>query len=178
MSPSEICFQAAGNLTTLIRSYRQLHTVRRTPTFTPYIVMNAAIVAMVDTTLAGAVSLPSILQDSLDDLQNMCICHTFANQAVIILRIFAEQRRLSLRLSFEHTNSFPIFPTTSEDPLLLSLADFRPSKELFGVSPDGVTINIASRDSILRKRLFSPFPFQGLPLLPVRDFDCTCFLLA
>ena len=87
----------------------------------------------------------------------------------MILRIFANQRSISLHHSLEHIKSFPVFPTMFEDSLLLSLAVFRPSKELFGISTDGITINIVSRDSISEKRLFSPFPYQGLPLLPVKD---------
>ena len=169
ISPSEICIQTAGNLTTLIRSYRQLHTLRRTPTFTPYIILNTAIVALVDTTLAGAVSLPSILDDSLNNLTHISVCHGFANHAIMILQIFANQRSISLHRSPGHKKSLPFFPTTPEGPIFRFLAVFRPSKELFSVSTDGVTINITSRDSVLRKRLFSPFPYQGLPLLPVDD---------
>lgn len=168
LSPSEICFQAAENLTTLIRSYRQLHTVRRTPTFTPFIMLNTAIVALVDTTLTGAVRLPSILKDSLDDLTSMSVCHGFANHAIMILRIFDNQRSISLYRSPGYTKSFPTFPTTFEGPLLWSLAVFTPSRDLFGKSTDGVTINIASQDSVLRKGLISPFPHQGLPLLHMR----------
>ncbi len=67
------------------------------------------------------------------------------------------QRSISLHCILENRKSFPIFSTTSEDSLYWSLAIFTPSKELFGVSTDEVTIKITSRDLVLRKRLFSRF---------------------
>lgn len=169
MSPHEICFPAAVNLTTLIRSYCQLHAVRRTPIFTAYVVLSSAIIALIDTTLTGAVSLPSILQDNLDHFASMSVCHGFANHAIMILQVFVHQASISLDRSPDYTTSFPIVPMTSEGPLLLSLRVFRLSNKLFGVSTDRATINIASRDSVLRQRLFFPFSYQGLPLLSARD---------
>jgi len=52
-----------------------------------------AIVALIDTTLTGAVILPSILDDSLNDLTNMSVCHGFASHAIQILRMFADSKK-------------------------------------------------------------------------------------
>ena len=169
ISPSEICTQAAANVTTLMRSYRQLHPVRRTSTFTPYIMLNNVIVALVDTSVTGTTHLPSIFKESLNNLTDMSVCHRFAEHTIQILQAFAHQRSTSFRRSSSCVESLPSKATASGEPPIWCLTVFSPSKELFGFSTDGFTVSITSRDPMSQNRLFSPFPYQGLPLLPAID---------
>lgn len=43
ISPKDVCLQAADAIHGLVRSYSQLYTLRRTPSFVPYFVLTAAI---------------------------------------------------------------------------------------------------------------------------------------
>lgn len=47
VSPYEICCQAAENILTLVRSYDQLYTLARTPSFVPYIVLASCVILLV-----------------------------------------------------------------------------------------------------------------------------------
>ncbi|KAL8383507.1 hypothetical protein RB595_010624 [Gaeumannomyces hyphopodioides] len=43
VSPRDVCLQAAEAITSLLRSYSQLYTLRRTPSFVPYFVLTSSI---------------------------------------------------------------------------------------------------------------------------------------
>src|SRR5688572_28872677 len=43
ITPRDVCSQAADAISGLLRSYSQLYTLRRTPSFVPYFVLTSAI---------------------------------------------------------------------------------------------------------------------------------------
>ncbi|KAK4156801.1 fungal-specific transcription factor domain-containing protein [Chaetomidium leptoderma] len=117
ITPRDVCSQAADAITGLTRSYAQLYTLRRTPSFVPYFVLTASIMH-----LAIAATGPSsraresggdgqggqdgqslrilpkldphisdVLGRGIADLTEMAPCHHFAEQALNILRFLAKK---------------------------------------------------------------------------------------
>jgi hypothetical protein len=95
-SPRKICSEAAENLFTLIKSYRDLYTLRRVPSFVPYMILTANLAYLVDLTDddndddddGGPNPTPSDLA-SLSYLQDMCTSHDFAERALDIVDYFS-----------------------------------------------------------------------------------------
>lgn len=111
--PRDVCSQAANAIQALARSYAQLYTLRRTPSFVPYFVLAAAIVHlaiaaseppddddMADDATGAGQRLPSrkppapkinrhaaeVMSRGIADLAEMAPCHHFAEQGLNILR--------------------------------------------------------------------------------------------
>lgn len=89
ISPNEICVQAADAIMSLVRSYRQLYTLRRTPCFVPYIVLAASIVHLVATDSTPNIGAFTQILQCMTHLHEMNPSHNFANRAEQILRIMA-----------------------------------------------------------------------------------------
>ncbi|KAK4119353.1 hypothetical protein N657DRAFT_659105 [Parathielavia appendiculata] len=105
ITPRDVCLQAADAITGLLRSYAQLYTLRRTPSFVPYFVLTSSIMhlaiaaadfnsrayeqgnapAKLDPHAADA------LARGIADLTEMAPCHHFAEQALNILRFLAKK---------------------------------------------------------------------------------------
>lgn len=58
VSPRDVCSQAADAIQGLLRSYSQLYTLRRTPSFVPYFVLTSAIMHMAIAASSPTISLP------------------------------------------------------------------------------------------------------------------------
>ncbi len=116
--PRDVCAQAAEAIHGLLRSYSQLYTLRRTPSFVPYFVLTSSImhlaIAAASTSsseeakpkpqsqtpgpadqLAEASVLDPQVAESINrgiaDLTEMAPCHHFAVQALNILRYLAKK---------------------------------------------------------------------------------------
>jgi hypothetical protein len=87
-SPRKICTEAAQNLFTLIKSYKDLYTLRRVPSFVPYMILTANLAYVVD--LADETLSDSDDLASLSYLQDMCSSHDFAERALDIVDYFSE----------------------------------------------------------------------------------------
>lgn len=112
ISPRDVCSQAADAIQGLLRSYSQLYTLRRTPSFVPYFVltssiMHLAIVASENPAASGEQSgsgaqdkppraklgeeVTKAINQGIEDLTEMAPCHHFAEQALNILRYLAKK---------------------------------------------------------------------------------------
>lgn len=111
--PRDVCGQAADAIQGLLRSYSQLYTLRRTPSFVPYFVLTSAIMhlaigasfspsqkgldglAQPNTEPPGQTLHPPRVVDAIKqgirDLEEMAPCHHFAEQALNILRYLAKK---------------------------------------------------------------------------------------
>ncbi|PSR84446.1 fungal-specific transcription factor domain-domain-containing protein [Coniella lustricola] len=125
ISPRDVCCQAADAIQGLLRSYSQLYTLRRTPSFVPYFVLTSSImhlaIAASDALSAQQqasngsgqqneqVPLPGKIGDRVDkainqgiaDLTEMAPCHHFAEQALNILRYLAGKWNIEVDVSFK-----------------------------------------------------------------------------
>lgn len=120
VTPRDVCCQAADAIQGLLRSYSQLYTLRRTPSFVPYFVLTSAIMHLT----IGAVSYPSkpsgpstekmekmeaaakldpriseSLKQGIADLTEMAPCHHFAEQALNILRYLTKKWDIDVDIS-------------------------------------------------------------------------------
>ncbi|KAL2141995.1 hypothetical protein VTI28DRAFT_1731 [Corynascus sepedonium] len=121
ISPRDVCSQAADAITGLLRSYAQLYTLRRTPSFVPYFVLTSSIMHLALAAVGpsarrvddgGAVTSdePSRSPDKLDphviesigrgiaDLAEMAPCHHFAKQALNILKFMAKKWNIDVEI--------------------------------------------------------------------------------
>ena len=93
-SPRKICSEAAENLFTLIKSYRDLYTLRRVPSFVPYMILTANLAYLVDLTDDDDDDNDEPNPNhcdlaSLSYLQDMCTSHDFAERALDIVDYFS-----------------------------------------------------------------------------------------
>ncbi|KAL2175517.1 fungal-specific transcription factor domain-containing protein [Thermothelomyces heterothallicus CBS 202.75] len=121
ISPRDVCSQAADAITGLLRSYAQLYTLRRTPSFVPYFVLTSSIMHL---TLAAVNSgtrradnggpaqgddpqrsppkLDSHVIEAIGrgiaDLAEMAPCHHFAEQALNILKFMAKKWNIDVEI--------------------------------------------------------------------------------
>lgn len=157
ISPRDVCAQAASAISTLVNSYSQLYTLRRTPSFVPYFVLTSCIAHVVTLGATNPPS-PTQLHQGVSDLLEMKCCHGFANRALDILhfllhhweidhviekgRKIADFKELCRRVSTGLNMFCPHLDSADVG------SGMRPARE--GENP-----------------LFWPFPLQGKPLLAV-----------
>ena len=109
ISPKDVCRQAADAIQGLLKSYSQLYTLQRTPSFVPYFVLTSSIMHLAigsteqdssatstpEERLEKAAKLDPRVEESLAqgiaDLAEMAPCHHFAEQALNILRYLAKK---------------------------------------------------------------------------------------
>lgn len=160
VSPQDVCSQAADAIITLVRSYDQLYTLARTPSFVTYIISAACVsqLACIACNTNGAVGAAlTQFRQGVQDLKDMAVCHGFAERGLNILRFFAEQWELGEMLG--------------EDRLLLDEV-----KKL--IAPSSTSMNffcpfmgddLRNGSPMATSTLFAPYPKQGLPLLAEGD---------
>ncbi|KAJ3496131.1 hypothetical protein NLG97_g2885 [Lecanicillium saksenae] len=119
VSPRDVCSQAADAIQNLLKSYSQLYTLRRTPSFVPYFVLTSTIMHLalgatkVSSDLSGSASIstdamgesakihPRVtesLAQGIADLAEMAPCHHFAEQALNILRFLAKKWNVEVEI--------------------------------------------------------------------------------
>jgi len=150
ISPRDVCCEAADAIRRLSKSYAQLYTLRRTPSFIPYFVLTSATthlaISVTDTSndpqdpapenLEAAPNLDPRVSDSLKqgmlDLVGMAHCHRFAGQAVSTLRYLA--KKWNVKVDIESGR--------------LALEGFDMVDKPYTLSADFFASNIQERDSI------------------------------
>ena len=155
VSPREICTQAAENISSLLRSYRNLYTLRCTPSFVPYIVLASGIIHLVN---ANTVLGSAYCDKAVKDLTDLSVCHSFAKRSVKILLSLAHRWRVSIAHG----------PWDSEDPKANPIRDLDTlpsSMDFFTLDPEEAlpTFEETSVRSSRTRPLFSLFAKQGLP---------------
>lgn len=190
VTPRDVCLQAAEAISSLLKSYSQLYTLRRTPSFVPYFVLTSAIMHLAlgasnpdqpgtMTDAEAAQSNPRVsaaLRQGIADLTEMAPCHNFAEQALNILRYLAKKWNIDVNISESEQ------PAPQDDrfvkPYTSSLNFFAPDirEEDFSCdwgykAPAPGTLDeltsIQQSGDNMENPLFWPFPMQGRPILPV-----------
>ncbi|KAM7205224.1 Zn(2)-Cys(6) zinc finger domain protein [Rhypophila sp. PSN 637] len=199
LDPRELCLQAADAITGLLRSYSQMFTLRRTPSFVPYFVLTSCIMHLAIGANKGESQEPEITTRVADaiargiaDLTDMAPCHFFAEQALSILRFLAKKWGIEVQIKptgSEHPKPFNIPDDRSVRPVTTSLNFFSPdiNESDFSCDWGGMANTRSARDShvqadmpadmnatakmthALENPLFWPFPMQGRPILPTGD---------
>src|SRR3569833_42774 len=125
--PVDVCAQAADAIQGLLRSYSQLYTLRRTPSFVPYFVLTSSIMHLaigasssglpsdaakteVQSPTPGPAEKPAdgsklnprvaeSINRGIADLTEMAPCHHFAEQALNILRYLAKKWNIDVEIA-------------------------------------------------------------------------------
>ncbi|KAI5463932.1 fungal-specific transcription factor domain-containing protein [Mariannaea sp. PMI_226] len=192
VSPRDVCSQAADAIQSLLKSYSQLYTLRRTPSFVPYFVLTSSIMHLAigatalqrsdedsaTENMEKVVKLNSRVKDAITqgiaDLTEMAPCHHFAEQALNILRYLAQKWDIDVdvggvELTAEEYDRL-VRPNTG------SLNFFAPNlREEDILCNWGIGRALAGSDKqpsmskaaeSMENPLFWPFPMQGRPILP------------
>lgn len=159
--PRTVCSEAAQNIFVLIRSYKDLYTLRRTPSFVPYIILTATLAYVADMkhaqTESGMASLTYGSQ-GINLLLDMCTSHFFAKRSVEIIKFFVKQWGLQV----PELDAIPPPSEPSDD----GGKDYHPlafPQAFTFFRPNTTSGSEAAPDSGLQvlPMLFSPFPAQG-----------------
>ncbi|KAF4981649.1 hypothetical protein FZEAL_2589 [Fusarium zealandicum] len=189
VSPRDVCSQAADAIQGLLRSYSQLYTLRRTPSFVPYFVLTSSIMHLAieataiktdptQSDIETAAKLNPHVADSIKqgitDLTEMAPCHQFAEQALNILRYLAQKWDIEVEISGDkltreeydrlvkpHTGSLNFFaPNIREGDIMCHWGTGKAT-----ASVEDTSVVQKTADS-MENPLFWPFPMQGRPILP------------
>lgn len=156
VSPRDLCSQAAETISILVKSYSDLYTLKRTPSFVPYFVLDSSITHVVS--VGNAHSGPELLHSAVADLRQMSSCHGFAVRALNIIRFLVAHWNIQYEMQ------------DGEDEEKKDAEDICKSSSL---SMNFFCPNIATSDIVNSigpvaegaTPLFWPFPLQGRPLL-------------
>jgi len=157
VSPRDLCQQAANTISILLKSYSDLYTLERTPSFVPYFVLASTITHVI--TFGNHQAGPEQLQAAIADLRQMQSCHGFANRALNIVRfLVAHWDVASTMLYSDEEDAAQDFAELCQSSPS-SMNFFCPNVEKsdvdngIGPVPEGGA------------PLFWPFPMQGRPLI-------------
>lgn len=154
MSPRDICLQAADAITALVKSYSNLYTLRRTPSFVPYFVCTSSIAHLIG--YGNLACGPEHLRQGIADLRDMSRCHSFANQALEIVHFLCRHWKVEAIFDDKGEEAEDICQpkSTSLNLFCPNISSFNMMTGLGPVDPD-------------ENPLFWPFPLQGRPLLQI-----------
>ncbi|KAI9648945.1 hypothetical protein NHQ30_001511 [Ciborinia camelliae] len=156
VSPRDVCNQAADAISTLARSYADLYTLRRTPSFVPHFILAASITHLV--TLGNNKTGTEKVLQGIADLKDMAICHGFSGRAFNILRHLA--KKWSIEVPGDSKNEVGSDTLYYQDrPSSVSLNQFCTKVDESDMMRG---IGLANEEE---NPLFWPFPMQGRPLM-------------
>jgi len=157
VSPRDLCTQAANTISILLKSYSDLYTLERTPSFVPYFVLASTITHVI--TLGNEEAGPEHIQAAIADLRQMASCHGFANRALNIIRFLLAHWNVTYTMLDADGEEFK--------------QDFKSLCQSSSASMNFFCPNVNSRDIVNGispvaeggNPIFWPFPLQGRPLL-------------
>ena len=163
VSPRDVCNQAADAISALVRSYSQLYTLRRTPSFVSYFVLTSTITHLI--TLGTAGGGPERIYQGMSDLKVMADCHGFARRARAILKFLANHWEVAVVIDESEDDKADMMadPKTLGRPRSRSANLFAPNVQAEDI------INDIKSARMGQCPLFWPFPLQGRPLLGKGD---------
>ncbi|CAL3970830.1 unnamed protein product [Diplocarpon coronariae] len=152
--PRDLCNQAAETISLLLKSYSDLYTLQRTPSFVPYFVLASSIVHIVK--IGNQRIGRQDLRQSISSLREMSSCHSFATRALGIILFLIAHWEVEFEMDWGD-----------------GLADIEQLCHSSSLSLNLFCPNIASTETMNSigpvaegaTPLFWPFPSQGRPLL-------------
>ncbi|KAJ9651383.1 hypothetical protein H2198_009327 [Neophaeococcomyces mojaviensis] len=170
VSPRSICTEAARNILALVKSYKSLYTLRRIPTFVPYLILSAEVVTMMDIRWWPDKRLTTQdihFRESIDYLADLATPHLFAQRAISLCNFFRERWEIGDAHSTGLATDYERERTKRNREFVLALPHaktfFRPDDELKRYH-ERVPIPNTRRRPSAPGLGFHPFPLQGHPL--------------
>jgi hypothetical protein len=156
--PRELCVQAARTITSLLHSYGELYSLRRTTCFMPILTVASNIMHAVQAEIQGTRNLQ--LSPGISILSEMTFCHRFARRGIKYLNVV--EQRTSLIVETQSEESPYQFVRCSISFIEAGIEDLPPSQ----ADPFCTSI-------------YAPFPGQVLPVASfLRDLQEAGFELA
>lgn len=154
VSPRDVCGQAADAISSLVKSYSRLYTLKRTPSLVPYFVLTSTIAHVV--TYGNSREGIENLRQGIADLKEMTSGHRFAGRALDILYFLIDYWKIDLDFKIheegvDYKNLYRPVPTSSN----LFCPNFSTADIIDRIGPADKSDN----------PLFWPFPLQGRPAL-------------
>ncbi|KUJ06576.1 uncharacterized protein LY89DRAFT_603076 [Mollisia scopiformis] len=150
--PLEVCLQAASAITGLVKSYSDLYTLRLTPSFVPYFVLQSSIIHLIAIKMDSSnIDARMKLEQGIRDLEAMGSCHGFALRAIEALSVLAVRWEVDVQFAQNESPNSDLMDYFSADVPTLG------------------RVHSIGSDSEGEPFLFSPFPLQGLPCLGVGE---------
>ncbi|KAK4938268.1 hypothetical protein LTR10_021247 [Elasticomyces elasticus] len=153
------CAEAADNILSLIRTYKNIYGLRRTPAFLPYLVLSAELGRMADHK-TGEHKNELYHTPGLQYLKELALAHPFAIRTISICRYF--RRGWGIEASPEDERDLPEDSEQEGDGVAMSheLTFFRPDVDLER-HHEGVPRYEPMRDHRRNTKRFVLFPLQG-----------------
>ena len=156
LSPTEICYEAADAIISLVGSYRQLYSLRRTPCFVPYIVLASSIMCLATPTDAAVPAFsfnPMLIQRQKGEtyLHEMVSSHSFARRGMEVIRVMVQNQADKVTQPPGPKAEDPELKATTTGGMNFFSSDMENAME--------------TKKSAMQNSIFSPFPTQILPLL-------------
>lgn len=163
MSPRDVCLQAAQAISTLLTSYNQLYTLRRTPSFVPFFILTSTITHLV--ALGNREGNVEHLHQGMSDLSIMVEWHGFAVRSRQILSFLCKKWNIDIELDQ--------LPGDDDDDEESDLA-CRPKTAStnhwsLNLRPEDIIPTITPVQNPDENPIFWLFPFQGRPLLEIGE---------
>ncbi len=128
ISPREICFEAAKNISTLLRSYSQLYTLRRTPSFLPHLLASTILSLYIPPSVPSQpprmqieLSLKNEVAEIMSQatlyLKAMGLCHRSAKRAHYLIGIIRKEEKIvaSAHMALASGDRTLVAPAVSTD---------------------------------------------------------------
>lgn len=162
--PRDVCNQAAEAISALVKSYSQLYTLRRTPSFVPYFILTSSIMHLVTLGVSGGD--PGPVHQGISDLKSTAESHGFSPRARDILAFLArhwEVENVAAEAGdgdvFETEKGVKRAPKTLGRTRSASMNLFAPNVLVEDIQ------NGMKPPAVHQSPLFWPFPLQERPLL-------------
>ena len=159
--PRTVCSEAAQNIFVLIRSYRDLYTLRRTPSFVPYIILTATLAYVADIKHEQTGNSTRYLKygsEGLSLLYEMCTSHFFAKRSIEIIKFFVKRWDLQVP---EHDFLPPPSQQSNDENQDNNALAFPQAVTFFRPNAGSESHEPPDHGVAILPALFSPFPDQG-----------------
>jgi hypothetical protein len=181
--PRNVCLQAASATQGLLKSYSQLYTLKRAPSFMPYFALTSTIMDLtimaaavqtndLDTTARTDPQVVDAVKQGIASLAEMTPCHRIAEQAPHILRYLAKKWSINVDIDIGAALNPEEYKRLVR-PFGSGLNLFAPAMDvddfIFGLDTGKDVEEMRSRQvgkaaESMEDLLFLPFPVQGQPM--------------
>lgn len=109
LSPRDVCLQAANAIQGFLTSYSRLYTLKRVPSFVPYLALEASIMHLaimaitvqtneLNTVMSTDTHISEAVKQGIASLAEMTPCHRIAEQAPHVLRYLAKEWNIDIEI--------------------------------------------------------------------------------
>ena len=170
VSPRSVCIEAARNILSLVKAYKDLYTLRRTPSLIPYLILTAGVMAMMEPlwkeARGGSPKADTIFYRSIEYLNELASSHGFARNAKFICEFFRQAWNVGTERDMDYDDREELNNIKNNHEFGLDWPHartfFQPDTKLKRLRR-GVSSSVARRNPSTRLS-FHLFPLQGDPL--------------